>query len=94
MVRYAGNSGNLDYRVTASHHEDEGFDDVNDNKSLNSISVRAVYDATPGDNIDVQFGLTPCRAAWGQSPVSLRRTGTRIPKVISSIPVGNTRWVG
>lgn len=71
MFRYAGSSGNLDYRITASHHEDEGFDDVNDSKSLNSVSLRAVYDATTSDNIDVQLGLTQGpEGAWGQSPVT------------------------
>jgi iron complex outermembrane receptor protein len=71
MLRYAGNSGNLDYRITASHHEDEGFDNVNDNKSLNSVSLRAVYDVTPSDNLDVQLGLTQGpEGAWGQSPLT------------------------
>jgi hypothetical protein len=58
MLRYAGNSSDLDYCITANHHEDEGFDDVNDHQSLNSISLRAVYDATPRNNIGSQMGLT------------------------------------
>lgn len=71
MLRYSGSSGELDFRVTASHHEDDGFEDVNDNKSLNSVSLRAVYDVTPGDNVDVQMGLTQGpEGAWGQSPVT------------------------
>ncbi|MGE0372657.1 MAG: TonB-dependent receptor plug domain-containing protein [Gammaproteobacteria bacterium] len=71
MLRYSGSSGELDYRMTASHHEDDGFEDVNDNKSLNSVSLRAVYDVTPGDNVDVQMGLTQGpEGAWGQSPAT------------------------
>lgn len=71
MFRYAGGGDKLEYRLTASHHEDDGFDEVNDNKSLNSMSLRAAYDATPGDNIDVQLGFTRGpEGAWGQSPVT------------------------
>lgn len=71
MLRYSGSSGELDYRVTASHREDEGFEDVNDGKSLSSVSLRAVYDVTPSDNIDVQMGLTQGPVgAWGQSPLT------------------------
>lgn len=71
MLRYAGSRGDLDYRVTAGYREDDGFEDVNDAKSLGSLSLRAVYDVTPGDAVDVQLGLTRGpEGAWGQSPVT------------------------
>ncbi len=71
MLRYAGSHGDLDYRVTASYRGDDGFEGVNDEKSLSSVSVRAVYDVTPNDDVDVQAGLTRGpEGAWGQSPVT------------------------
>jgi iron complex outermembrane receptor protein len=71
VFHYSENLGNLDYRITLSHHQDEGFDGVNDNKSLNSFSTRLVYDSTPKDSVDMQLGMTQGpEGAWGQSPIT------------------------
>ncbi|MCC6209238.1 MAG: TonB-dependent receptor [Gammaproteobacteria bacterium] len=71
MLRYSASIDDLDYRVTASHREDDGFGDVNDGKSLSGVSMRAVYDVTPNDSVDVQMGLTQGPVgAWGQSPLT------------------------
>lgn len=71
MVRFAGGSGNIDWRVTVAQRADEGFDQVDDRKDLDMISMRAVWDPTANDSLDFQFGLTDGEVgAWGMNAVT------------------------
>lgn len=71
MLRYAGGSDDFEYRVTVGHRSDDGFDNINDRKDLNTISYRGVYDPTTNDSIDLQAGLTDGPVgAWGRNPVT------------------------
>lgn len=67
LVRYGGQSGNLDYRVSMEMQRDDGFDDVNfpgkpypysikDDKKSKKLSVRGDYRADINDYIHFATG--------------------------------------
>ena len=58
VARYGGNTGLLDYRVTASYRSDSGFADPNfpDDKELGSFNFRGDYQPTLDNNFEFQVG--------------------------------------
>lgn len=56
LARYAGKAGGWDYRVTAGHKEDSGFDVRNDSQHTNYVSVRGDYRLNNADSLQVQGG--------------------------------------
>lgn len=65
-LRYGGNSGNLDYRVTVEHREASGFRDydfdgngaidINDSHRTAAVTLRGDYRATVNDYLSFQLG--------------------------------------
>lgn len=61
-LRYAGNSGDLDYRVTVEHRETSGFRDVDidtdilDGRRSTALTLRGDYRATTNDYLTFHLG--------------------------------------
>lgn len=55
VARHAGSRGDLDYRLTLQHREDDGFDDRLDSTDLNAISFRGLYQPSASDELDLQL---------------------------------------
>lgn len=58
LVRHAGKFGDLDYRVTLSHKQDNGFQLRNDSQRTNSISGRGDLRIDNNKSLEFQFGYT------------------------------------
>ncbi|KAA6185484.1 TonB-dependent receptor plug domain-containing protein [Thiohalocapsa marina] len=58
LVRYAGRLGNMDYRLTLEHRQDDGFADVHDHTRLFNPSFRGIVDLTPQDELDIHLSYT------------------------------------
>ncbi len=58
LVRHAGKYGDLDYRVTLSHKQDNGFELRNDSQRTNSISGRGDLRIDNNKSLEFQFGYT------------------------------------
>jgi len=56
LVRYAANSGDLRYRITAGHRADEGLDSHPDTRRSNFMNLRSHYRLTPTDELRLQAG--------------------------------------
>jgi len=58
VMRYGGNSGSLDYRVTASYRSDTGFIDRDypDDKRLGTFNFRADYQPNLDNSFEFQVG--------------------------------------
>ncbi|MEN8170493.1 MAG: TonB-dependent receptor [Pseudomonadota bacterium] len=66
VVRYAATNGDLSYRITGSHKQDDGFDDytdqfgqlyeLNDDTQTSSLNFRGDYRGGVNDYWTVQFG--------------------------------------
>lgn len=66
-VRFGGNEGAMDYRVSAAYRSDDGFDDVNDHKRVRTLAVRAGYSPSPEDRVEVHAGFSGGEfGAWGE----------------------------
>jgi len=64
-LRYSGNSGALDYRITVSHRQDDRYDSLFDSSRERFINARADYRPTVSDEINVQAGFNAARQAEG-----------------------------
>ncbi len=71
VARGADVGGNFEYRVTARHRADDGFEGINDRKDLQMVSFSGVYDVSTRDSLDLQFGITDGPVGgWGRNPVT------------------------
>jgi len=77
-LRYAGNSGALDYRITVEHREDNGFNDLNwdgnttreanDGQRTTALTLRGDYRATVNDYLTFHAGLSEGPRERGYGP--------------------------
>lgn len=58
VLRHGGKLGDLDYRVTLSHKQDNGFELRNDSQRTDSISGRGDYRIDNDHSLQFQFGYT------------------------------------
>jgi iron complex outermembrane recepter protein len=56
LARHAGKHGNLDYRLTAGHDEDRGFDLRHDTARSNYATARGDYRIDVYNTLELQFG--------------------------------------
>lgn len=56
FLRYGGNYGNLDYRVSTAYRENNGFEDRHDDMQVKLISVRGDYQLDLDNTFMVQLG--------------------------------------
>jgi len=56
LVRHAGKHGSLDYRLTAGHDEDRGFDLRHDTARSNYATARGDYRIDTYNTLELQFG--------------------------------------
>ncbi|MFC1589686.1 TonB-dependent receptor plug domain-containing protein [Pseudomonadota bacterium] len=72
IIRHSGNTGSLDYRVTATYEEASGLpgdmDSTNDGREITGLSVRGVWQKGPNDEIDIQLGVEGGRLGAGAEP--------------------------
>jgi iron complex outermembrane receptor protein len=57
-ARYGGGSGALDYRLTAGHREDDGFDGLHDSRRRTFANARADWQIDSHDTLMAQAGAT------------------------------------
>jgi len=57
VARFADVVNDFDYRVTVSYQEDEGFDDIEDNKELTLLRFSGGYKINSIDKLDLQWGV-------------------------------------
>lgn len=55
-VRYGGQLSEWDYRLTASYRSDDGFNEKNDSKRVNLLTMRADRQLDQTDSLQVQMG--------------------------------------
>lgn len=65
-LRHGGAMGNLDYRFTLGHRQDDGFDNRNDSKRVSLATLRTDYRATPNDTLMLQLGLNEGPRGMGE----------------------------
>jgi iron complex outermembrane receptor protein len=57
-ARYGAGRGGFDWRVSAGHREDDGFEDVFDHRERDFASARADWQIDPADTLMLQAGAT------------------------------------
>jgi len=79
MFRFGGRSEYLDYRISGSYREDDGFDNVNDDTEQAKLSFRGVYQQDTRDQWDIQLGVAQGKYGIGQpnDRFTPERTGDR-----------------
>ncbi len=58
FFRYADSKGDLDYRVTLGYRSDDGFDNRHDTKHVRLVNLRADYQASAQDTLELQLGYS------------------------------------
>lgn len=76
FLRHGGTNGNLDYRLTVGHREDNGFDNRNDSKRVSLATLRADYHPNTSDAVMFQFGLNTGPRGMGEPPTQDNPTPT------------------
>jgi len=77
VLRHGGHLGELDYRVTLNHQENDGLEgnqnSTNDSRDIQGISLRGTWNPQPADEVDIQLGFADGKLGGGDStvPVSL-----------------------
>jgi iron complex outermembrane receptor protein len=77
VLRHGGRLGELDYRVSLSHQENDGLEgnqnSTNDSRDIQGISLRSTWNPRPVDEVDIQLGYADGElgAGDGTVPVSL-----------------------
>lgn len=72
VLRYGGNQGALDYRLTLGYRSDDGFDSVNDSQRVQLFNLRADYRLTDKDTLEIHAGFnggTRGLPGFGDNPV-------------------------
>jgi len=72
-LRYAGNNGDLDYRITLGHREDNGFDQKYDSKRSQFLTARSDYHLTSTDDLQFQFGYNEGERGTGTVDIPLNQ---------------------
>lgn len=69
VVRYAGNEGKLDYRMTATYEQANGLpgelDSTDDGRKVGGLSFRGVLQQSLNDEVDIQIGVNSGRLGAG-----------------------------
>jgi iron complex outermembrane receptor protein len=65
VARYAGKAKGWDYRVTAGHKQDNGFDRRHDSQRIDYLSARGDYRLNTQDSIQLQAGYAGGVAGFG-----------------------------
>ena len=58
LYRYADTDDRYEQRLSLYTNRDDGFDNVNDSKSIDSLSYRGIYSPVYNQSIDFQFGFS------------------------------------
>lgn len=61
VLRYGGGSDAFDYRLTAQHRENDGFDNRLDGTEFNALSFRGLFTPTTRDEFDIQLEVANSR---------------------------------
>jgi len=56
-ARDAGHYGGFHYRLRANYREDNGFDDLDDQRALSGLSLRGNFSLSAHDEIDISLGI-------------------------------------
>lgn len=88
LARYAGMAGGWDFRVTAGHKEDSGFDVRSDSQRMEYLSVRGDYRLNNADSLQVQGGYAG--GTWGVGWFGEALDGPRARQVASGF--SQLRW--
>lgn len=69
IIRYADNTGQMDYRVTATYEKASGLpgelDSTDDGRDILGLSFRGVLHMGPSDEVDIQMGVDDGRLGAG-----------------------------
>ncbi len=65
-ARYGNNYGDLDWRISAGREQDDGYENVNDSKTLDKINIRADYLSEYNQFWTIQAGLNETLAGRGE----------------------------
>lgn len=69
-ARYGNNYGDLDWRISAGHEQDDGYENVNDSKELDKFNIRADYLSEYNQFWTIQAGLNQTKAGQGNDDIT------------------------
>ncbi|MDH5514270.1 MAG: TonB-dependent receptor [Gammaproteobacteria bacterium] len=73
VLRHGGRLGELDYRVTLNHQDNDGLEGnrnaTNDSRDIQGISLRGTWHPRPADEVDIQLGFSDGELGAGDGTV-------------------------
>lgn len=75
LLRYGGGNGDLSYRVTLGQRSDQGFDDIQTDRDMRHVNVRADWRANMRDEFQFQAGAVDTNGGGGYPNVNNNHNG-------------------
>ena len=69
-ARYGNNYGDLDWRITAGREQDDGYENINDSRSMEKINIRTDFLSEYNQFWTIQAGLNQTTAGRGDGDVT------------------------
>ena len=69
-ARYGNNYGDLDWRITAGREQDDGYEDINDSRTMEKINIRTDFLSDYNQFWTIQAGLNQTTAGRGNGGIT------------------------